>query len=108
MSRKQSGFLQAQQDIRRAAQEASRKTFTQYLTDTYVIALNNSGWGETRIRKFLDEWGRVYDEFFDSLRSTPETDYFRQKMDERLKPVCKQEPFIKFEDRYEFLPEMRY
>lgn len=43
MSRKQSGFLRDQADIRRAAQEASRKTFTQYLTDTAVISLHRVG-----------------------------------------------------------------
>ena len=108
MSRKQSAFLNRMDDIRRSAQEASRKTWCQYLTDTAVIALNNLGWGETRIRKFIDEWGKVYDEFFDALRTTDETDYYRHKLDERLEPMCKQEPFIKFEDRYEFLPDMKY
>lgn len=108
MGRKQSGFLQAQNDIRRAAQEASRKTFSQYLTDTAVIALNRLGWGETRIRRFMDEWGRVYDEYFDSLRNVPETDYYRQGLDDALRPLCTQEPFIPFETRYEFLPDMRY
>lgn len=108
MSRKQSAFLNRMDDIRRAAQEASRKTWCQYLTDTAVIALNNLGWGETRIRKFIDEWGKVYDLYFDSLRNMPETDYCRQKLDDSLKPLCTQEPFIPFEDRYEFLPDMRY
>lgn len=108
MSRKQSGFLQQQSEIRRAAQEASRKTFTQYLTDTAVIALNEMGFGETRIRKFLEIWGKIYDDYFDSLRKTSETDYFRSKLDEHLKPLCKQEEFIPFEDRYEFLPDIVY
>jgi hypothetical protein len=108
MSRKQSGFLRDQADIRRAAQEASRKTFTQYLTDTAVISLHRLGWGETRIRRFIDEWGKVYDLYFDALRNVPETDYCRQKLDDSLKPLCTQEPFIPFEARYEFLPDMRY
>jgi len=55
MSRKQSGFLRDQADIRRAAQEASR-----------------------------------------------------QKLDDSLKPLCTQEPFIPFESRYEFLPDIVY
>jgi len=108
MSRKQSAFLQQMQDIRRAAQEASRKTFTQYLTDTCVIALHEMGWGEIKIRQFLDLWGQAYDTFFDALRTTPETDYLRDKLDERLKLLCKYEPFVEFKDRYEFLPDMKY
>ena len=107
MSRKNE-YLQRMEDYRRAAQEATKKTYTQYLTDTAVIALHRKGWGEKRIREFLDEWGAVYDEFFDSLRDVPETDYYRQKLDESLLPLCKTEPLIAFEVRYEFLPEMRY
>ena len=108
MSRKQSAFLQQMHDIRRAAQEASRKTFSQYLTDTCVIALHEMGWGEVKIRQFIELWQQTYDCFFDALRTTPESDYYREKLDERLKPLCKYEPFVKFEDRYEFLPDMKY
>jgi hypothetical protein len=108
MSRKQSGFLQEQQRIRREAQEASRKTFTQYLTDTAVIALNNLGWGEERIRRFIIAWGQAYDDYFDCLRTVPEADYYRQKLDDRIRPLCTQEPFVRFEDRYEFLPDLKY
>ena len=108
MSRKQSALVRQMHEVHRAAVEAARKTWCQYLTDTAVIALNNLGWGEDRIRKFLDEWGSVYDLYFDSLRDVPETDYCRDKLDEGLLPLCKQEPLQPFDERYEFLPQMRY
>lgn len=108
MARKTSAFMEQVREIRRMAQEATRKTYMQYLTDTAVIALNNLGWGETKIRRFLDEWGKMYDQFFDALRKEPETDYYRTTMDERLKSMCKQEEFVSFEDRYTFLPEVKY
>ena len=108
MSRKSNAFLSKMADVRRAAQEAVRKTFQQYLTDTAVIALHRMGWGERRIRKFLVEWGRVYDEYFDALRDVPETDYHRAKLDAELEPLCTEVPLIAFEDRYEFLPEVKY
>lgn len=107
MSRK-NAYLAKQADFRRACQDAAKKTYTQYLTDCAAIALNRKGWGEKRIREFIDEWGTVYDEFFEALRDGPETDYYRQKLDENLLPLCKTEPLIPFEIRYEFLPEMRY
>ena len=107
MSRKNE-YLQRMEDFRRAAQEATRETFTQYLTDCAAIALHRMGWGEKRIRDFIDVWGTVYDEFFDSLRDVAETDYYRQKLDESLLPLCKTEPLTPFEVRYKYLPEMRY
>ena len=108
MSRKQSAFLGQMTEIRKVAQEATRKTFTQYLTDTACVALNEMGWGKERIDTFLTIWGNVYDKFFDALRDTSETDYYRAKLDERVKPICKPEYYKPFEERYEFLPEMRY
>ena len=107
MARKTSAFMEQVREIRRMAQEATRKTYMQYLTDTAVIALNRLGWGDIRIRRFLDEWGKVYDEYFDALRQEPETDYYRTKMDEQIKMFSKEE-FIPFEQRYEFLPEVKY
>ena len=107
-TRRRNAFLAQMEDIRRAAQEAIRKTFTQYLTDTVVITLHRMGWGEKRIRAFLTEWGKTYDEFFDALRDVPETDYCRDRMDRIIEPLCKERPFEPFEKRYEFLPEMKY
>ena len=63
---------------------------------------------EQRIRKLLADWGKTYDEYFDALRKEPETDYCRSKMDERIKDICKSGDWIPFEDRYRFLPEMKY
>ena len=109
MSRKQSAFLAQMADIRRAAQEASRKTYMQYLTDVAVIALNERfGFGKDRLQAFLDEWGKQYDVWFDALRSIEESDYYRQKLDERLKQLSNGENFAPFNERYKFLPEMKY
>ena len=109
MSRKQSAFLAQMADIRRAAQEASRKTYMQYLTDVAVIALNERfGFGKDRLQAFLDEWGKQYDVWFDALRSIEESDYYRQKLDERLKQLSYDDNFAPFNERYKFLPEMKY
>ena len=108
MSRKSSSFLQQMKELRLAVQDATKETYTQYLTDTLVLTLNDYGWGEQRIRKFLDDWGKNYDKYFDALRKEPETDYCRAKLDERMKDICKSGDWIPFEDRYKFLPEMGY
>jgi len=108
MSRKQSAYFQQMEERRRAAQEATRKTWNQYLTDTCVVTLNEFGFGKDRIQKFLEAWGKNYDLFFDSLRKEPETDYYREKLDATLKPLIPEEEFESFEQRYEYLPEMRY
>ena len=108
MSRKQSAYFQQMEERRRMAQEATRKTWAQYLTDTCVLTLSEFGWGKDRIQRFLDVWGKQYDLYFDSLRQEPETDYWREKMDSVLKPLFDDGLFEPFEQRYEFLPEVNY
>ena len=109
MSRKKSAFLDQMANVRRAAQDATKKTFMQYLTDTCVITLNETfGIGKDRIQIFLEAWGNVYDQYFDALREVPETDYYREMLDKRLKMLYAVEHFEPFEERYQFLPEMKY
>lgn len=96
-------FQEQLQDYHRALQDATRKTFTQYLTDTLVFTLNDYGWEEEEIRNLLDDWGKTYDEYFDSMRKKPETDYCRTKMDERLKDICKSGGWLSFAERYPYL-----
>ena len=107
MSRK-NALLERQADFRRAIQDATKETYAQYLTDTLVLTLSDYGWGEQRIRKLLADWGATYDEYFDAMRTVPETDYYRAKMDERIAAICRSGNWQKFEDRYKYLPEMRY
>ena len=108
------GYLQRQKQFTHAAQDATRQTYTQFLTDTLILTLNDSEvmgkdtFGEERIRKVLDAWGKKYDEFFEALMKTPETDYVRQKMDNALKAICKSGKFVPFEKRYDYLPEISY
>ena len=112
MSRKKSGLITRVKEEVRAAEKrmykAVKATFCQYMTDTACIALNNLGWGKDRIDTFMTEWGKVYDEFHEALEDTPETDYYRVKFDGRVKPICKEDEFQAFEDRYLYMPDMKY
>ena len=108
MGRKQSAYLARLQEEKLVEMNAVKKLWVQYLTDTMAITMNRKGWGAKRIEAFLDDWGKVYDEFYDALLSVPETDYYRAKMDEILKPLNIMEEFKEFEKRYPFLPEVRY
>ena len=105
---KKSGLLAREKQQRDITQKATKATFVQYMTDTAVIALNQMGWGKERLLNFVELWGRVYDEYFDALRNVPETDYYRTKLDEYVKRFEEPDRYKPFEERYEYLPEMRY
>lgn len=107
MSRR-NAFLAMQEEYRRASMEAMKKTTDQYLTDCATIALNRLGWGEKRIREFLETWGAVYNEFYDAIRDVPETDYCRAKMDECIGQICRSGDWTPFEQRYDYLKDVRY
>ena len=112
LSRKHSGLMKWQVDeIKRAEKGmylASKATFIQYMVDTACITLNNLGWGKDRIDTFMTEWGRVFDEFHEALEETVETDYVRAKFDARVKPICPEKDYKPFEDRYNYLPQIKY
>lgn len=62
-----------------------------------------------RLKKVLDAWGKNYDKYFDALTKKPEADYARAKIDAAMKLICgDSQDFIPFEQRYEWLPEIRY
>lgn len=112
MSRKQSGLLAVMQaEIEKARigmQLATKKTFVQYMTDTACVTLHEMGWGKDRIDNFLTQWGKTYDFYFAALQDEVETDYKRAKLDEYCKSISKDGYYKPFEERYEFLPEIRY
>ena len=62
-----------------------------------------------RLKRVLDAWGKNYDKYFDALTKKPEADYARAKIDAAMKLICgDSQDFIPFEQRYEWLPEIRY
>lgn len=62
-----------------------------------------------RLKRVLDAWGKKYDQFFDALTKNPEADYARAKMDAAMKAIVgNNQDFIPFEQRYQWLPEIRY
>lgn len=94
--------------------QAAKETYTQYLTDMLILTLNDPEimgkdvFGEARIRRILDGCGKKYDYYFDALTKGDEADYYRQKLDDKIKAICKSGDFVPFEQRYDWLPEIRY
>lgn len=111
---KKGSFAQQIEERRRIAQQATKETYTQYLTDMLILTLNDPDvmgkdvFGEARIRKILDAWGKKYDEYFDALTLNPEADYCRERMDRQIEAICKSGDFVPFEKRYDWLPEITY
>ena len=113
--KKKNDYLVRQEAKKRTLQDATRQTFVQYMADTLMFTLNDPEvmgkdvFGHARLKKVLEAWGRYYDKFFDALTLSPEADYARAKMDEVLKRICGDSgDFIPFEERYDWLPEIRY
>lgn len=111
---KKGSFAQQLEARNRVLQQATRDTFVQYMTDMTILALNDPDvmgkdvLGEARIRKVLEAIGKKYDYYFDALTKSAEADYYQQKLDERLRTICKSGDFAPFEQRYEWLPEIKY
>lgn len=100
---------------KRAAKEAARQTFTQYMTDMFILALNDPDvmgkdvFGYERIQRVLDGVGKKYDTYFDALTKSTEADYARYKLDQEILRIMKgSNDFKPFEKRYDYLPEIRY
>lgn len=92
----------------RTLSDAVRKTYEQYQADTAVIALNNLGWGKTRINRFLESWSKAYTTYQQALTLMAEADYQRESLDAKLKAIFTDETVPRFEERYEFLPDINY
>ena len=112
---KKNDFLARNKEKERLLQEATRQTFVQYMTDTLILTLNDPDvmgkdvFGYVRLKKVPDAWGKCYDQFFDALTKNDEADYARVKMDEAMKRICGETgDFFPFEERYQWLPEIRY
>ena len=109
------GYLERRKVRDTVMQDAIRQTYQQYMTDMLILTLNDPEvmgkdvFGYKRLKKVLDAWGKNYDKYFDALTKKPEADYARAKIDAAMKLICgDSQDFIPFEQRYEWLPEIRY
>lgn len=110
---KQVAILNAQMEEQyekevRAAYIAIRGIYEQYQADVAAIALNNLGWGKVRIDRFYAEWDEVYNTFLDALTGKDEADYMRSMLDAKLQRISGDEKIPSFEERYKYLPEIKY
>lgn len=112
---KQNSYLARQKAWDRVLQDTTRQTFQQYMTDTLILTLNDSDvmgkevFGYARLKKVLDAWGKYYDHYFAALTNAPDADYTREKMDQEMRRIIGDSgDFIPFEQRYDWLPEIKY
>ena len=109
------GYLEKRKVRDTVMQDAIRQTYQQYMTDTLILTLNDPEvmgkdvFGYIRLKRVLDAWGKYYDKYFDALTKNPEADYARAKMEAAMKAIVgNNQDFIPFEQRYQWLPEIRY
>lgn len=102
---KRNGYLERRKIRDEVMQDAIRQTYQQYMTDMLILTLNDP----EVMGKDVFGWGKKYDQFFDALTKNPEADYARAKMDAAMKAIVgNNQDFIPFEQRYQWLPEIRY
>lgn len=109
------GYLQKRKARDEVLQDATRQTYQQYMTDTLILTLNDPEvmgkdvFGYARLKKVPDAWGKKYDQYFDALTKSAEADVAREKMDRAMRKITEgSQDFIPFEQRYMWLPEIRY
>ena len=61
------GYLQRQRNTVNVYRQAEKETYIQFMTDTLIITLNDPAvmgkdvFGEKRIRRVVEAWGKVFD-----------------------------------------------
>lgn len=108
---KRSGYLQKQKTAVDAYSQAEKETYIQFMTDTLILTLNDPEvmgkdvFGRQRIKKVVEAWGRVYDQYHGALEKGDEQDYHQVKMDDALRSILGEEGFVPFKRRYDWIRE---
>lgn len=109
-ARKMNGYIAKVE----AWRHAIKQTYVQYMVDLFILALNDPDvmgknvLGEARLQKVVDNVKQLFDDYHTALENDKEADYYREKLDERLKKICKTIKFHPFKERYEWLKEIKY
>ena len=80
------GYLQRQKNTVNVYRQAEKETYIQFMTDTLILTLNDPAvmgkdvFGEKRIRRVVEAWGKVFDKYHGALEKGDEQDYWQIKM----------------------------
>lgn len=105
------GYLQRQRNTVNVYRQAEKETYIQFMTDTLILTLNDPAimgkdvFGEKRIRRVVEAWGKVFDKYHGALEKDDEQDYWQIKMDMNLKGILGEKDFVPFEKRYEWVKQ---
>lgn len=105
------GYLQRQRQTVNVYRQAEKETYIQFMTDTLIITLNDPAvmgkdvFGEKRIRKIIEAWGKTYDKFHGALEKGDEQDFWQIKLDQNLQGVLGKKDFVPFAKRYDWVKE---
>ena len=105
------GYLERRKVRDTVMQDAIRQTYQQYMTDMLILTLNDPEvmgkdvFGEKRIRRVVEAWGKVFDKYHGALEKGDEQDYWQIKMDMNLKGILGEKDFEPFEKRYEWVKQ---
>lgn len=119
---KKNSYLQKQEVARQVYMDATADTYTQFMVDMFILALNDPEvmgkdvFGKKRIQKVVAGVQAKYDYFHNALKYgknkrereelTPE--YYQDKPDMALRQILGDEGFADFETRYDWLKKVRY
>lgn len=109
---RKSGYLQKQNNIVQANKDAAAETYMQFTGDMFALALNDpevmgkDTLGEERLAKVNAAVMEYFHKFHPALSERAEADYYREKLDERLRKIYPT-MFIPFEERYEWVRELK-
>lgn len=108
-------YLARQQAKEKVLQQATAKTYQQFMADTLMLTLNDPDimgkdtFGYERLKKVAEGWSRYIDQFHPALTGSPEADYLQTKLDEGVRRVMgKSGDFSPFEERYEWIAKVKY
>ena len=105
------GYLQRQRNTVNVYRQAEKETYIQFMTDTLILTLNDPAvmgkdvFGEKRIRRVVEAWGKVFDKYHGALEKGDEQDYWQIKLDMNLKGILGEKDFDPFEKRYEWVKQ---
>jgi hypothetical protein len=105
------GYLQRQRNTVNVYRQAEKETYIQFMTDTLILTLNDPAvmgkdvFGEKRIKKVVEAWGKVFDKFHGALEKGDEQDFWQIKLDQNLMGVLGEKDFVTFTKRYEWVKE---